>query len=74
IIGITAAVSAGIYFSRGYINPIVTFPVMIGVVLGAIIGARVMHHIHNRILRIVFSIIICFLAFQLIYKGLILRT
>ncbi|MGE3919890.1 MAG: sulfite exporter TauE/SafE family protein [Gammaproteobacteria bacterium] len=74
IIGITAAVSAGIYFSRGYINPIITFPVMIGVVLGAIIGARVMHHIHNRILRIVFSIIICFLAFLLIYKGLILRT
>ena len=38
MIGITAAVSAGIYFSQGYIQPAITFPVMIGVLFGSFSG------------------------------------
>jgi uncharacterized membrane protein YfcA len=70
IIGITAAVSTGIYFSHGYIDPGLTFPVMIGVLLGAFTGARILTKIHNDRLRMIFGIIVVVLAFEMIYKGL----
>jgi uncharacterized membrane protein YfcA len=70
MIGITAAASAGVYFSRGYVKPELAFPVMLGVILGALTGARILVKIHNRVLRIIFSIVICFLGLQLLYKGL----
>lgn len=68
IIGITAAVSAGIYFSNGYIKPEITFPVMLGVIAGALTGARALTKIHSNTLRKVFCIVICILGFQLMYK------
>lgn len=70
MIGITAATSAGIYFDRGYINPVITFPVMIGVLLGAFLGARILPRIHVRSLRIVFSIVICLIGTQMLYEGI----
>lgn len=70
MIGITAAVSAGIYFAHGYINPVITFPVMIGVILGSFTGARVLTKIHNRTLRIIFSVAICFVGLEMLYKAL----
>ncbi len=69
IIGITAAVSAGVYFSNGYIDPGLTFPVMIGVLLGAFMGAKILAKIHNSRLRIIFSIVVFGLALEMIYKG-----
>jgi len=68
MIGITAAVSAGIYFANGYINPVIAFPVMIGVLIGALTGARVLTRIHVRILRIIFSLVICFMGVEMLYK------
>lgn len=70
MIGITAAVSAGIYFSHGYINPAIAFPVMIGVLLGSFFGAKVLPKIHTRILRIIFSVVICLIGLQMLYKAL----
>lgn len=70
MIGITAAVAAGIYFSRGYIDPVITFPVVIGVLFGALSGAKMLPKINVHALRIFFSIIITVLAVQLVYKGL----
>ena len=71
IIGITAAVSVGIYFSRGYIDPIVTFPVVFGVLLGSISGAHFLYKADIKTLRIIFSVVIILLAAQMLYKGLI---
>src|SRR5215467_1543349 len=42
MIGVTAAASAGIYLHRGYIDPGLAFPVMLGVLTGATAGARVL--------------------------------
>ena len=42
MIGVTAAASAGVYLSRGYIDPGLAMPVMLGVLTGSIIGARVL--------------------------------
>jgi hypothetical protein len=69
IIGITATVGAGVYFSRGYIDPGLTFPIVIGVLLGALSGAKILSKIDSRILRIIFSIVIILLALEMIYKG-----
>lgn len=70
MIGITAAVSAGVYFSQGYINPAIAFPVMLGVLVGSIVGARALTHMHNRVLRLIFSIVICLIGVQMFYKAI----
>ena len=70
MIGITAAVSAGIYFSHGFINPLICFPVMIGVVLGSFFGAKILTKTKNRALRILFSIAICLIGLQMLYHTL----
>lgn len=70
MIGITAAVSAGFYFSYGYINPIICFPVMIGVIIGAFLGAKLLTKTPNRTLRIIFSIAIFFIGLQMFYNAL----
>ncbi|MFA6041907.1 MAG: sulfite exporter TauE/SafE family protein [Methylophilus sp.] len=70
IIGITAAVSAGVFYQNGYINPIITFPVVIGVLLGALLGARIMPKIPVKPLRLLFSVVILWLAIEMINAGL----
>ncbi|MEH2318038.1 sulfite exporter TauE/SafE family protein [Nostoc sp.] len=70
MIGVTAAASAGIYLSRGYIDPGLTMPVMLGVLLGAVLGARVLIRAEVELLRNIFSVVILVLALEMIYKGL----
>ncbi|MEH2380897.1 MAG: sulfite exporter TauE/SafE family protein [Nostoc sp.] len=70
IIGVTAAASAGIYLNRGYIDPGLTMPVMLGVLLGAVLGARVLIRAEVKLLRNIFSVVILVLALEMIYKGL----
>jgi uncharacterized membrane protein YfcA len=43
MIGVTGAASAGVYLQRGYIDPTLTFPVVLGVLGGAWVGSRLFH-------------------------------
>ena len=70
MIGVTAAASAGVYFSRGDIDPFIASPVAVGVVVGATIGSRVMPKTDNRVLRVIFVLVLLFVAAQMILKGL----
>lgn len=70
MIGVTAAASAGIYLSRGYIDPGLAMPVMLGVLIGSLAGARILAGANVKILRIVFSTVIGALALEMIYSGL----
>lgn len=70
MIGVTAAASAGIYLSRGYIDPGLAMPVMLGVLLGSSLGTRVLVRVPTRHLRFVFSLVILALAAEMIYKGI----
>ena len=70
MIGVTAAASAGVYLSRGYIDPVLAMPVMLGVLAGSMLGAMVLTRAKSRILRIVFSLVILALGVELIYNGL----
>jgi uncharacterized membrane protein YfcA len=69
MIGVTAAASAGIYLNRGYIDPVLAMPVVLGVLGGSLLGAKVLGRSRPKTLRIVFSIVICFLAIEMLYKG-----
>ncbi|MBV9389845.1 MAG: sulfite exporter TauE/SafE family protein [Chroococcidiopsidaceae cyanobacterium CP_BM_ER_R8_30] len=70
MIGVTAAASAGIYLQRGYIDPGLSMPVMLGVVFGALLGTRVLAESKTEILRTIFSLVLQVLAFEMLYKGL----
>jgi uncharacterized protein len=70
MIGVTAAAGAGVYLNRGYIDPGLSMPVMLGVLLGSILGAQVLVYTDPRLLRIVFSAVILLLALQMIFNGL----
>ena len=69
MIGVTAAASAGIYLARGYIDPGIAMPVMLGVLAGALVGTRILTHAHPRVLRIVFALVIVALGLEMIYNG-----
>lgn len=70
MIGVTAAASAGVYLNRGYIDPGLAMPVMLGVLAGSLIGARILARAQPRLLRIVFALVILALGLEMIYNGL----
>jgi uncharacterized protein len=70
MIGVTAAASAGIYLGRGYIDPVLSMPVVLGVLIGSMIGAKTLMISRTRKLKVVFAIVIALLAFEMIYDGL----
>jgi uncharacterized membrane protein YfcA len=69
MIGVTAAASAGVYLSRGYIEPGLAAPVMLGVVAGSLLGARVLAQAKTKWLRLVFGVVIAVMAIEMIYHG-----
>jgi uncharacterized membrane protein YfcA len=70
MIGVTAAASAGVYLNRGYIEPGLAMPVMLGVLAGALLGARLLVRVRSQALRVVFGIAIAAMGVQMIYGGL----
>ena len=70
MIGVTAAASAGVYLHRGYIDPGLSMPVMLGVLMGAMVGARLLTGAKPRSLRLIFSAVLVFLAVEMLYNGL----
>ncbi len=70
MIGVTASASVGIYLSRGYVDPGLAMPVMLGVLTGALLGARILVTAKTRLLRLIFSMVIFLLAVEMIYNGL----
>jgi uncharacterized membrane protein YfcA len=70
MIGVTAAASAGVYLTRGYIDPRVAMPVMLGVLAGAFFGTKVLVQARVRTLRIVFGVVVLALAIEIIVNGI----
>jgi uncharacterized protein len=69
MIGVTAAASAGVYLSRGYIDPALAMPVMLGVLIGSLLGTRVLVKTQTKKLRLVFSVVIVLLGIEMLLKG-----
>jgi uncharacterized protein len=70
MIGVTAAASAGVYLSRGWIDPGLAMPVMLGVLAGSLVGARILARTKTQLLRRVFAAVIVLLGAEMIYNSL----
>ena len=70
MIGVTAAASAGVYLQRGYIDPGLAMPVVLGVLMGSLMGARLLPRTRTAKLRMLFGLVVTVLALEMIYHGL----
>lgn len=70
MMGVTAAASAIVYLHRGQIDPGIAMPVTIGVLFGATIGSKILVRTNTDKLKVVFAVVVTFLALQMIYNGL----
>ena len=69
MIGVTAAASAGIYLSRGYVQPGIAMPVMLGVLAGSLLGARHLIGARVQVLRWIFAAVVTVMAIDMIVSG-----
>jgi len=69
MIGVTAAASAGIYFWRGDILPLVAAPVALGVLTGATVGAKLLVRFRNRTVRLIFLVVLFAVAVEMFLRG-----
>ncbi len=70
MIGVTAAASAGIFFQRGDIDPVIAAPVALGVLIGATVGAKALTRMSNVWLKKVFVPVIVLVALNMLARGL----
>jgi uncharacterized protein len=69
MIGVTAAASAGIYFWRGDVLPLVAAPVALGVLSGALFGAHFLIRFRSSTVRLVFLVALTLVAIQMLLRG-----
>ena len=70
MIGVTAAASAGIYLSRGYIDPALAAPAVLGVLAGSALGARILAAARSNVLRLVFTAVVLIMGIEMVVQGL----
>ncbi len=70
MIGVTAAASAFVYYSRGYVNPTLAAMVILGVFLGTVIGTRTLARLPARWVRAVFAIVLVGVGAAMALSGL----
>jgi uncharacterized membrane protein YfcA len=73
MIGVTAATSAVVYFLAGAINMYVVAPVALGTMAGATLGSLVMNRLHSKVIKTVFFVLMLYLGYQMIAKGLMMK-
>ncbi|MHB1584792.1 MAG: sulfite exporter TauE/SafE family protein [Acidimicrobiales bacterium] len=69
MIGVTAAASAGVYFARGQIDPIIAAPVACGVLAGSMIGSRALGRVTSGTIRLVFVIVLVVICIEMLQRG-----
>ena len=70
MIGVTASASAGAFLASGDVRPEIAAPVSVGILIGSLIGARAMTRLPAQLIRRIFVIVLCIVAFQMIREGL----
>ncbi|MGE5577464.1 MAG: sulfite exporter TauE/SafE family protein [Syntrophothermus sp.] len=70
MVGVTAATSAFVYYSRGYINPFYAAPAAIGIFLGAQAGSRLAKKTRSKILVKLFAFLSIYLAVRMLWEGI----
>jgi hypothetical protein len=70
MIGVTAAISAVVYFIAGGIDFYIVAPVALGTMLGATLGSAIMNKLHSRMIKTIFFFLMIYLGYQMFAKGL----
>ncbi len=70
MIGVTAAASAGVYFARGQIDPVIAAPVAVGVLCGSLVGSRVLGRITSSTVRWVFVVVLTVICVEMLQRGI----
>jgi uncharacterized membrane protein YfcA len=70
MIGVTAAASAGVYFARGDINPLIAAPVAAGVLVGATGGSLLLPRLRNHVIRLIFVVVLVWISVEMLWKGI----
>ncbi len=70
MIGVTAAASAFIFYGRGYVDPTVATPVILGVFVGANLGSKTLAKVSSRTLKIAFVPVLLAVAVLMVLRGL----
>lgn len=71
IIGMTALAGVSVYLFSGLLNLTLMAPMAVGATIGAMVGGRFLNKISNRILRVLFFVIVAYLIVQMLYKGVV---
>lgn len=69
MIGVTAAASAGVYFARGQIDPLIAAPVAAGVLAGSMFGAKVLGRITSARVRMIFVVVLVVISIEMLQRG-----
>jgi uncharacterized protein len=70
MIGVTAAVSAMLFFLAGLVHFTVVGPVAVGTTAGATVGTMVMNRLHSARLKWLFAVLMAYLAYGMLARGL----
>ncbi len=70
MIGVTAAVSSILFFLAGLIHFTVVGPVAVGTTAGATAGTMIMNRLHSTRLKWLFAVLMLYLAYEMLAKGL----
>jgi uncharacterized membrane protein YfcA len=70
MIGVTAAVGSILFFVAGLIHFNVVAPVAIGTTVGATLGTMVMNRLRSASLKLVFTVLVGYLAYGMIARAL----
>jgi uncharacterized membrane protein YfcA len=70
MIGMTAAAGALVYLARGDVAPGLVTVAMVGTLAGAVPAALAGHRLSAKGLRIVFALLLLFVAYQMVRRGL----
>ncbi|GAF26068.1 sulfite exporter TauE/SafE family protein [Neomoorella thermoacetica] len=65
MIGVTAVASAYIYYTRGFVDPLIAAPTAIGVFLGAMLSSRLAGRVNSNFLAKLLAVVLIFLAVQM---------
>jgi len=69
MIGVTATAGAYIQYTHGFVDPLLTAPVVAGVIGGALLGSRVARRLPTAALRRIFVVVLLIFALDMLGKA-----
>ncbi len=71
IIGMTALAGSTVYMASGLVNTVLAGSIAVGATVGSLIGSRLLSKMNDKTIRALFLVVLLYLFFQMIYKGVI---